>query len=168
MDVSIIIPKKLVEEIARRGLDLEEIVLNSLIEKLRLDPATSTEVRLELARRYFREGAELVDKDPVQASEKLYKATEKCVKALAIYFNLDNVLREVEKKGRWTVTELEKAVEAISDKIDKWFTASWDSAWALHVWGFHEAKLDGEAVKRRLPYIEKMLEEAEKIVSQTK
>jgi len=66
------------------------------------------------------------------------------------------------------VTELEKAVEAISDKIDKWFTASWDSAWALHVWGFHEAKLDGEAVKRRLPYIEKMLEEAEKIVSQTK
>ncbi|MCI4457708.1 MAG: hypothetical protein JHC19_06520 [Desulfurococcaceae archaeon] len=48
MDVSIIIPKKLVEEIARRGLDLEEVVLNSLIEKLRLDPATSTEARLEL------------------------------------------------------------------------------------------------------------------------
>jgi hypothetical protein len=36
------------------------------------------------------------------------------------------------------------------------------------VWGFHEAKLDSEAVKRRLPYIEKMLEEAEKIVSQIK
>jgi hypothetical protein len=31
--------------------------------------------------------------------------------------------------------------------------------------GFHEARLDGEAIRRRLQYIEKMLEEAEKVVS---
>jgi len=43
--------------------------------------------------------------------------------------------------------------------------ASWDTAWALHVWGFHEAKFDSEAVKIRLPYIEKIVEEAKKIVS---
>jgi len=73
MDVSIIIPKKLVEEIARRGLDLEEIVFNSLIEKLRLDPATSTEARLELARRYLRGGAELVDKDPFKLVRNFIK-----------------------------------------------------------------------------------------------
>ncbi|MEM3932117.1 MAG: PaREP1 family protein, partial [Thermofilum sp.] len=61
--------------------------------------------------------------------------------------------------------DLEKAVEAISQKLGDWFMASWDTAWALHVWGFHEAKFDSEAVKIRLPYIEKIVEEAKKIVS---
>jgi len=58
--VSVIIPRRLAEEIAKRGFGLEEIVLSSLIEKLGLDPAAATEVRLELASRYLREGAELV------------------------------------------------------------------------------------------------------------
>jgi hypothetical protein len=163
--VSVIIPRRLAEEIAKRGFGLEEIVLSSLIEKLGLDPAAATEVRLELASRYLREGAELVDRDPIQASEKLYKTAEECVKALAIYLNLGNILREVEKSGRLTTTELEKAVEAISDRVGRWFEEAWDRAWALHVWGFHETKLDSEAVKRRLPYREKMVEEAEKLVS---
>ncbi len=163
--VSVIIPGRLAEEIAKRGLGLEEIVIGSLIEKLGLDPAAATEVRLELARRYLREVAELVDRDPIQASEKLYKAAEECVKALAIYLNLGNTLREVEKRGGWAIAELEKAVEAISDRLGMWFEEAWDRAWALHVWGFHEAKLDVEAIKRRLPYIEKMVEEAGKVVS---
>jgi hypothetical protein len=163
--VSVIIPRRFAEEIAKRGFGLEEIVLSSLIEKLGLDPAAATEVRLELASRYLREGAELVDRDPIQASEKLYKAAEECVKALAIYLNLGNILREVEKSGRLTTTELEKAVEAISDRVGRWFEEAWDRAWDLHVWGFLETKPDSEAVKRRLPYIEKMVEEAEKLVS---
>jgi hypothetical protein len=87
------------------------------------------------------------------------------VKALAIYLNLGDIMREVERRGRWTVTELEKAVEAISDRLGRRFEEAWDRAWALHVWGFHEARLDGEAIGRRLQYIEKMLEEAEKVVS---
>jgi hypothetical protein len=86
--VSVIIPRRFAEEIAKRGFGLEEIVLSSLIKKLGLDPAAATEVRLELASRYLREGAELVNRDPIQASEKLYKAAEECVKALAIYLNL--------------------------------------------------------------------------------
>ncbi len=165
MGVSVIIPRRLAEEVAKRGLVLEEIVLSSLIEKLGLDPAAAVEARLELARRYLREGGELVNRDPIQASEKLYKAAEECVKALAIYLNLGDIMREVERRGRWTVTELEKAVEAISDRLGRWFEEAWDRAWALHVWGFHEARLDGEAIRRRLQYIEKMLEEAEKVVS---
>jgi hypothetical protein len=76
-----------------------------------------------------------------------------------------NILREVEKSGKLTTTELEKAVEAISDRLGRWFEVAWDRAWALHVWRFHEARLDGEAIRRRLQYIEKMLEEAEKVVS---
>ena len=135
MGVSVIIPRRLAEEVAKRGLVLEEIVLSSLIEKLGLDPAAAVEARLELARRYLREGGELADRDPIQASEKLYKAAEECVKALAIYLNLGDIMREVERRGKWTVTELEKAVEAISDRLGRWYEEAWDRAWALHVWG---------------------------------
>lgn len=48
-----------------------------------------------LALRYLEESKDLVDKDPVQASEKLYKAAEETVKALAIRFGLGEVLKRV-------------------------------------------------------------------------
>ncbi|WP_243679172.1 PaREP1 family protein [Vulcanisaeta distributa] len=102
----------------------------------------------------------------MQASEKLYKAAEECVKALAQYYDLKNILGRVnERGGRWTVTELEKAVEAISERLGDWFGGeAWDRAWALHVWGFHEAKLDAEAVRIRYPYIERIVNETNKIM----
>jgi hypothetical protein len=106
----------------------------------------------------------LVGRDPVQASEKLYKAAEEAVKALAIFYDLQDVLAGVEEKGRRTVSYLEKAVEAISERLGGRFLQSWDNAWALHVWGFHEAKLDSKAVEIRLPYVERMVLEAERII----
>ena len=87
---------------------------------------------LELAERYLAEGSELADREPVQASEKLYKAVEECVKALAIHHNLEEILRRVKKRGRWTVTDLENAVEAISEKLGEWIITSWDKANYLH------------------------------------
>jgi sulfatase maturation enzyme AslB (radical SAM superfamily) len=119
---------------------------------------------LKLALRYFEEGKNLVDKDSAQASEKLYKAAEEIVKMLTMYFNLSDVLENVKKRGRWTVAELERAVEAISERFGEWFISVWDIAWALHVWGFHEAKLDSKAVKVRLPYLERMILETQKLV----
>ncbi len=80
----------------------------------------------------------------MQASEKLYKAAEESVKALAQYYDLKNILSRV-SEGRWTVTELEKVVETVSKKLGDWLMQSWDVANYLHVWGFHEAKLDAEA-----------------------
>jgi hypothetical protein len=124
------------------------------------------EYHFKLALKYFEEGKNLVDKDPIQASEKLYKAAEEIVKTLTMYFNLSDVLENVKKKGGWTVTEIEKAVEAISERIGEWFIGVWDIAWALHVWGFHEAKLDSKAVKVRLPYFERMILETYKIVKE--
>jgi hypothetical protein len=124
------------------------------------------EHHLKLALKYFKEGKNLADKDPIQASEKLYKAAEEIVKTLTVYFNFSDVLENVKKRGRWTVTELEKAVEAISERFGEWFIGAWDMAWALHVWGFHEAKLDSKAVKLRLPYLERMILEAYKIVKE--
>jgi hypothetical protein len=34
----------------------------------------------------------------------------------------------------------------------------------LYVWGFHEAKLDSEDVKERLPDVERMVPEARRVV----
>jgi hypothetical protein len=41
---------------------------------------------LDLALRYLREGRGLMEKDPIQASEKLYEAAEEAVKGLSIPF----------------------------------------------------------------------------------
>ncbi len=162
--MTLYVPSKLVEEARRRGFDVESLVVDLLVRTLNLDPRVAGEAHLELSHRYLGEGRALVGKDPVQASEKLYKAAEEAVKALAIFYNLQDVLSGVEGKGRWTVSYLEKAVEAISERLGGWFLQSWDNAWALHVWGFHEAKFDSKAVEIRLPYVERMVLEAEKII----
>ncbi len=105
------IPSIIIEELRRRGLDPEDVILDALIRVMDLDPDTVIEARVELAIKYLNEGRELIDKDPVQASEKLYKAAEECVKVLAQYYDLKDILTKVNGRGRWTVTELEKAVE---------------------------------------------------------
>ena len=162
--MTLYLPERLVEEARRRGFDVESLVVDLLVRTLSLDPRVAGEAHLELSHRYLGEGRALVDKDPIQASGKLYKAAEEAVKALAIFYNLQDVLAGVEEKGRWTVSYLEKAVEAISERLGGWFGEAWDRAWALHVWGFHEAKLDSKAVEIRLPYVERMVLEAEKII----
>jgi hypothetical protein len=162
--LTLYVPSKLVEEARRRGFDVESLVVDLLVRTLNLDPQIAVEAHLEFSLRYLGEGRALVNRDPIQASEKLYKAAEEAVKALAVFYNLQDVLAGVEEKGRWTVSYLEKAVEAISEKLGGWFLQSWDNAWALHVWGFHEAKLDSKAVEIRLPYVERMVLEAEKII----
>jgi hypothetical protein len=162
--LTLYVPSKLVEEARRRGFDVESLVVDLLVRTLNLDPRVAGEAHLELSHRYLGEGRALVNRDPIQASEKLYKAAEEAVKALAVFYNLQDVLAGVEDKGRRTVSYLEKAVEAISERLGGWFLQSWDNAWALHVWGFHEAKLDSKAVEIRLPYVERMVLEAEKII----
>jgi hypothetical protein len=162
--LTLYVPGKLVEEARRRGFDVESLVVDLLVRTLNLDPRVAGEAHLELSHRYLDEGRALVNRDPIQASEKLYKAAEEAVKALAIFYNLQDVLAGVEEKGRWTVSDLEKAVEAISERLGGWFGEAWDRAWALHVWGFHEAKLDSKAVEMRLPYVERIVLETERVI----
>ena len=164
----IVIPKRLLDELERRGLDVSSFIIDLLVKTLNLDPDVATESHLELSLKYLEEGKTLVDKDPVQASEKLYKAAEEAVKALTIHLDLRNILESVEKRGRWTVTELEKAVIKISEKLGRWFSSAWDRAWALHVWGFHETKFDVEDVRERLPIVEKIVLEAQSLIKKDK
>ena len=164
IDITLKLPEAVVKHIEELGVDVESKIIDLILQGLNLDPKEEVIARLELAEKFLEDGRGLASRDPIQASEKLYKATEECVKALAIHLGLEDIVGKVGEGGRWAVTELEKAVEAISDRVGGWFQETWDSAWLLHVLGFHEAKLDGEAVKRRLPYIERVVEETRKII----
>ncbi len=154
---TIIIPERIVKKAKELGIDITDIVIETLAEKLGIDPVEELEARTELAKKYLEEGIRLTDSDPVQASEKLYKAAEEAVKAAAKILNLP-VISNVKERGRWTATDLEKAVETLSKRYGEQIIHWWDAAWTLHVWGFHEAKLDSEAVRTRIPYIEKMIQ----------
>jgi len=154
---AVAIPKVIADKVRSLGADLESYVVEKLLHELKLDPNDEARVHFELAEKYFREGSELVDKDSAQASEKLYKAAEEVVKALAYNLGLTEVLGRVKERGRWTVTDLEVVAREAARRIDEEIYIGWDRANYLHVWGFHEGKLDKEAVKERLPYIERMI-----------
>jgi hypothetical protein len=66
-----------------------------------------------------------------------------------------------EEEGGWTVTLLEKAVGKLVDKLGVDVEFGWAEANYLHVWGFHEAKLDVEDVKRRIPIIRRLVDLAQ-------
>jgi hypothetical protein len=119
---------------------------------------------LELAEKFLAEGRELIDKDPVQASEKLYKAAEEAVKIIAIALKLPEA-DEAAKRGRWTTGLLEDAVMNIMrilkvDELYHW----WDSAYKLHVNGFHKAKLRSDDVRLRLRDVEALVNLANKVL----
>jgi hypothetical protein len=119
---------------------------------------------VELAERFLAEGRELIDKDPVQASEKLYKAAEEAVKALATALNLPEARKAIESGGWWSKL-LEKAAQGIAKTLEiKEFILWWDTAFKLHVDGFHEARLSSEDVKERYEYIEAMVNTAKRIL----
>jgi len=112
---------------------------------------------LELAERFLTEGRELIDKDPVQASEKLYKAAEEAVKAIAAALVLDEA-REALERGRWTLSLLDDALYTISERLGvKELIDWWDSAYRLHVDGFHEARLRSVDVAKRLGHVEALV-----------
>jgi len=121
---------------------------------------------VEIAEKFLAEGRELIDKDPVQASEKLYKAAEEAVKALATALNLPEARKAIESDGWWPKL-LEKAAQSVAKALGvKEFILWWDTAFKLHVDGFHEARLSSEDVKERYEYIESMVNMAKKIFTE--
>ncbi len=119
---------------------------------------------LSLALRYLEEGRTQIEKDPVQASEKLYKAAEEAVKALATGLDLEQA-RIAAKYGVWWTRLLNRAAEDAAEKLGiEEFALWWKAAYYLHVEGFHEARLDSEDVKRNYRYIEALVTTAEKIL----
>ena len=116
-----------------------------------------------LALEMFNEGLGFIEKgNVVQACEKLYKAVEEGLKALAIARNLDEA-REAMEKGRWTVSLLDKAARRLGDTVER----AWETGYFLHVNGLHEVRIDIDDVKYRVPIIEALMREVEKLLNQT-
>ena len=136
------VPNSLLEEAKRREIDIVDL----LSKALGVDPPSRASAHLKLARRFLEEGEALVEKDPMQASEKLYKAAEEAVKALAVALGLEEA-EKAEEQGRWTTTLLFTAVDKISRSEGEEFKLWWKSAWFLHVEGFHVARLTTEQVR---------------------
>ena len=161
------IPKKIISIFSSYGIGIEEALIEYL-RRLTNDPDILADLHLSLADKFLNEGENLIEEEPIQASEKLYKAAEEAIKALATKYAKD-VLSNVEARGRWTVTDLEKALKRIVRITNKKELISWwDDANYLHVWGFHEAKLDTESIKLRLASIRKLVEYAKNAVKSEK
>ncbi len=112
-------------------------------------------------RKYLDEGKRYVElNDPVQASEKLYKAAEEAVKALSKVYAFD-VYKEVEEEGKWTVTLLFKSVERMAVKLGDEVRRYWNTAWTLHVEGFHETRLESSYVAGSIKDVEELVKLAE-------
>ncbi|WP_048062888.1 PaREP1 family protein [Caldivirga maquilingensis] len=154
-------PKELIRIAEEKGINIVDLVLSEISKS---DPSESMRIRLDLARKYISEAREYLAKgDAVQASEKAYKAAEETVKALAEKYNLPEHQSAV-REGRWYTYRLGSAVSKLK-ALGDWVLSGWGSAYFLHVYGFHEAKLSVDDVAVYMSEVEKMIKEAEKILA---
>lgn len=115
------------------------------------------DVHHELASRMLEDARVCIEKgDAVQASEKLYKVAEEAVKVLAGRFELPEY-EDAMRMGRWTTPLLFRAVGRMVARLGRGIRHCWDTAWTLHVEGFHEARLDIESVAERVEDIEEIM-----------
>ena len=119
---------------------------------------------LQLALKFLEEGEALIEKDPVQASGKLYKAAEEAVKALAAALDLEQA-KTAAREGGWWTKLLNRAAEAAAEKLSlEELALWWKAAYYLHVEGFHEARLESEDVKRNAKYVEALVKTAAEVL----
>ena len=166
INLTIPISKKIIKEAEKKGITIEDSFIAFLTEKLNIDPHTAAQTRLELAKKFLREAKTYIEKDnPIQASEKLYKTAEECIKALAEYLKAPQAT-QAKKQGRWFTWQLGQTARWISQKVkDPIIRTAWTIAYDIHVWGFHEAKYNTQTIKSDLPYIEKLLKTTERIIT---
>ncbi|MCC6004202.1 MAG: superfamily I DNA and RNA helicase and helicaseubunit [Thermofilum sp.] len=142
MQKPVYIPEKILQEMDKRGLSITDLILSSL----KIDPSVALEARVEMAEKYFQEAEEYVSKnDPVQASEKLYKAVEDCIKTLAQFFDTPEYQTAIKEGGWWTQL-LGKAARRLSRILNEpRLEYTWAIAYDIHVWGLPR----GEVQHRR-------------------
>ena len=158
MTVTVTIPEKLAKAIRSRGLDVEAFVLEAIERSLELDPREELEARLAIAEYMLERAREELERgDPVQASEKLYKAVEECIKTLACLEGLEEC-GEARREGQWWTKLLSRAARKLARKLNEpIILEAWKSAYDLHIHGFHEHALGIEEVKEDLPVVEKLV-----------
>ncbi|GBC75051.1 hypothetical protein HRbin06_00362 [archaeon HR06] len=108
-------------------------------------------------KKLFSEALEYINKDDsIQASEKLYKVSENCIKFLAEINDLQEY-KDAINRERWSRTLLYNAVKKLKEIYGERIGEIWDSADSLHVWGFHEEKISIDEVKSKAVEIEELL-----------
>jgi hypothetical protein len=150
------IRERLAREVERQGLNLVDLIASALNKGI--DPGAVVEARIELAEKHFMEAKEYVERgDAVQASEKMYKVVEECIKALAQQYNTPEHQAAV-KEGRWWAQLLGKAARGLSRALNEpRITDVWARAYDIHVWGFHEAKYTVEDIKEDIKHVDWLL-----------
>ena len=130
----IALPRRIVERARELGVDLEAVAVEAILRELGLDPAEEAAARLELARRFLEEGRSLIERgDAVQASEKLHRAAEEAVKAIAERLGAPEAARAREL-GRWYTWLLDKAARRLARELgEPRLKSAWDAAYSLHV-----------------------------------
>jgi hypothetical protein len=163
LSVSISLPKKVVEKLETSGLSVIDAISLALGDEL--DPSAIAEARLDLAEKYLEEAKKcMANGDAVQASEKLYKVVEECVKALAEVLRVGEAV-EAKSKGRWFTWLLGSASRSVAEKLgEPKVVEAWAIAYDVHVWGFHEARYSTDKIAWGLKYVERLLEITRKVV----
>jgi hypothetical protein len=113
---------------------------------------------LELIDKFLSEGRLYAAKgDPIQASEKLYKVVEECLKLLAEKEGIEEY-KEAQREGRWWTGLLARSASTLSIRLKhREIGEAWAKAYNLHVWGFHEKALDVEHIEPDIIYIERLV-----------
>ena len=151
------VPRSILEAIRRRGADPEAFVLDAVYEALRLDPEEELRARIDIAQHMLRRAREELERgDPVQASEKLYKATEEAIKVLACLEGLEEC-EKARREGGWWSRLLARAARKLARKHGSFILDAWSQAFDLHVHGFHEHSYSVEDVEETLPLVEKIV-----------
>ncbi len=105
----------------------------------------------------FKEAIELINRgDAIQASEKLYKVVEDCIKLLAKINNIPKHKEAIEA-GQWWTKLLSRASERLRRIYGDNIITAWQAAYELHIRGFHEEQMDIDEVKERASEIEDLL-----------
>ena len=167
--IVVCLPRRLFEEVRRRGIDVESRIVDVLLRELGLDPDVVADVRVELAEKYLNEAKMYLEKgDPVQASEKMYKAAEECIKALAELFNIPES-EKARETGRWWTHLLGKAARRLAKQLNEpKIETTWSIAYDIHVWGFHETKYTIEDIEQDIKHIEWLLQYTKNTIKQQK
>jgi hypothetical protein len=78
--MSVAIPRRIAEELKRRGIDAGPLIVDFSVNLLKLDPQAAAESHIELAMRYLEEGRKLIDgglSSPVKSSIRLRRKLSK-------------------------------------------------------------------------------------------
>ena len=142
------IPEKLLDYL--KEVDLESYIIELILKDLNLDNEIELEVRTTLVKQFFEEGLTIIDKNPVQACEKLYKSAEEVIKVLILKHNINDIIKRVKERGRWKVDDFFEAISILRKIYGDEIRRYWSTAWEFHVWGFHEAKATKEYILERI------------------